>query len=390
MYQRRGESPAVLFCPHRRYLLDMQYRSIRLVISLFAVVLAACDEPLEPIVPCSGACAGLQLTIDSVRAVLPDGRTTAFSGDTIRVIAYITNRGSVSNDTLTLLRAPAHPYPIAQTNVPPMRPGERRQFEIRAVLAATRMTAQSRDSMTVALYRNDEELDSGVSKGFDITAATFELRNVPGSISYPGTEQTIEVVVTNRTPTALPADSVTVCVFDIDLCYPVAIASVLIEPVPRDQTARFIIPLHVTRTADSGGVWAAQVGFDLRVCYGGTCRFADTSMQPDYEKFCDVRRLQHDVALTTNAVGRCGVGFMTDRLDILSFDTIVGTDVAVVTSLPGFEVRTPSGQEIPTTLVSNGAANRYAFRAAYTGRYYMMMQTLPGQQYTILLEPAAN
>lgn len=161
-----------------------------------------------------GLLRGLLLTLDSVRVVLPSRngvpQTTVYSGDTLLVIAHVTNRGTVVPDSSTRLSAYSFDGAYGAGGVGPIPPGSSKRLEIRVDVRRI-SDPQTRDSLMVELAREG----AGVPHGYEFIAekqtpsyafapTTMELRSVPAVIRYPSTTNA-ELVITNPSPYPRPA-----------------------------------------------------------------------------------------------------------------------------------------------------------------------------------------
>lgn len=337
------------------------------------LVSAACaDDALDPVIPCTGDCTGLAMEIDSVRVMIPGQRTTAYSGDTLRVRVFVRNIGSVYPDELTRIRVSAD---LADTDIPmgAVRPGSRAAFDIPLKLPAVSRKGGTRDSVYVTLYRLREEphlfqpLDDTIAKSFALQPTKIELRAVPTVLRYPSSP-TAELVVTNPAPRAVPADSLSVCVFDVDYCL-ISAARTFMPAVGPGQTTIVPVTISMQRSASNSSIWDEWPDVDLRVCYGrdifdGACDDVRIDLRPDYEAFCTVKRLTPGVTLQSTSVGAgCGAGNEADRLVITSFEAVGGRSYTVTAVGIVPELYTPDGVQIgggPTV------------RPLVSGRHYLI------------------
>lgn len=343
----------------------------RLLLLCFWLLMAACNDndPVGPIVPCTGDCADLLLQVDSVRVVAPGRRTTVFSGDTVQVRVFVTNKGAVSPDENTRIYARIG-FEDTTITTGLIRPGASAVFDASLRLPAITRSSHVRDSALVDLYRINENavndyqpLDKAVSPAYVFAPTTIELRGIPGVLRYPST-QMAELVIHNRSPRALPADSIEVCVWDIDYCMMDG-AKGYMPDVPAGQTA--IIPFPITFSTDIN-VEEEWHDVFVRACYDRgltieACDYARIILRPDYEAFCAVKRLTIGVTLTTTSVGAgCGVVSSTIRVVVASFEAVSGRSYNVTAS--GFQrvaLYTADGVRLGPT---NTATN--------TGRHYII------------------
>jgi hypothetical protein len=364
--------------------------SITYLLTAACAGLVACSEPTAP--DCTTDC-GTDVRVLSVQ--ITSSTTAIHSADTLRVRVVVENQSAkpTANTTTLLLTSNQFDSEMVYVELGSIAAGARVTREIKLGLAVFARAAQWSDSILAQVYTTDIEgtatvLASQFSAPFVVTGSTFELLGVPTVLRYPSL-QTVQLRIVNRSTRAIPADTLHFCLFDYDYCGFAAVRAVLFPRVGSGQTLTQDVPLDVYRDADHAAELWAWDDINVKACYGQlyACQHPAIDLKPDYEAFCQVRRLVVGQDLAATTIGRCGLGLSTDGLDVLSFDAASAGRYDVTADGPG----TVGGAQIlvmsPEGIQVSDNTNRAHAVAMVTvpGRYYVFVNA--SGSYNIRVRP---
>ena len=376
---------------------------------LLLVLLAACKDAQDP---CPDGCSGpVDLVVDYVIVELPRRNGPAYSGDTLRLQARVTNRGGVAfNSTGRLVLYAARQGSVVELELGRISAGGRVRFDTLLALPYFTRPEITRDSIVPLLrFAVDsarpttfpplgpwvfeyETREGPPSSTFAVTPNTFELQGVPNPLRFPSS-QIIRVVYRNHSPHVIPAGALGLCIVDGDHCFFQSVAPILFESLAPGEVRTAPALLEVLRRDDARFLWEVRPNVQLRACYRHErtdpelCRFTPTDLAPDYERFCAVRRLLPNTPISTTTTGRCGAGVRIHADDLLSFDAAAGSSFEITTSaVNSHRVFIYSAAGVLKAASPNWQPHhRLRITVDTAGRYYIAVLT--AGDYTISLEP---
>jgi hypothetical protein len=367
-------------------------------IALGMLVVMACGESVAPeLESCTGACAGLRLEIDAFRVVLPPGRNTVFNMDTLQAKISITNRSGVRSDSFAV-EITNFIDASAFTMVSPLNPGQTIHREIEVPYPVFARRERARDSLFVEVYRVGLTVpftyqfhDAAVSQSYAFIPSTFRLE-APDTLWFPATNQAFHLVINNPSPRPVPADSMWVCVWDIDYCFVGNIETPMFPSVAAGQGVRLPISFNVAKPTDRALDWD-DLNFDLVVCYGGffgRCAADSTVSVPRYENFCSVPPLTPGNERTITVTGHCGRGPTHGPLEMASLEVQQGRTYRITASASRnfvIEFRNQARQRMSVGISGLTNPRVYTFTAQRTERVFLFMW-LPAvaESYTLRVE----
>jgi hypothetical protein len=343
------------------------------------------NPPEDPITLCSGACAGLDLVIDSLRVVIPGGRSTAFSGDTVAVVISITNHGTEASDSAVSIRLDNLSNAGATQSFEPLRAGATRVVTVPVAYPMFSRSARTRDSMFVEVSRFGENVpfgyqfhDEKITASYPFAGTTMRLEGTPPLLRFPSSDYEVRIIINNPSPRTITADSLTLCVFDIDYCFLNNIKSGFIPAVGPGQSLTLPFRLDIRMNENQSTPDEVRGPWDLLVCHGRRnnatfCTSQKTTIVPDYEKFCTTLPvLLPGNTLTIENQGRCGRGPFFTGLEMVAIDVLAGRTYTLNVSASGLlsiDFRTADTKQFAWDV----QGGNFILRPDFSGRLYVFL-----------------